>query len=204
VRRSCTLVAMGICLLGVVSRVRAQGSETVTVAACLPCHGGGAAAAPAQAGTPAFPTLDGQHEGYLAKQLREYKSGKRKSAVMAPVIAALKTPQIRAMAAHFASQAPVRGVAENQDAAAAGKALYEEGNRASGVPGCIGCHLPGAVGTDRYPRLAGQRPAYTVQQLTEFKNGARTNDRAHVMRAVAGRLTDAEITAVAEYLAGLQ
>ena len=203
--RTCwTLVAMGICLLGAAPLVRAQGAEASSVAACLPCHGGGAAAAPAAPGAPAFPTLDGQHADYLEKQLREYKSGKRKSAVMAPLIGTLKKQQIRAMAAHFATQTPARGAVENSELAARGKVLYEEGNRATGVPGCVGCHLAGAVGYQRFPRLAGQRQSYTVQQLAEFKNGARSNDRAHVMRAVAARLTDEEIRAVAEYLAGLQ
>ena len=74
---------------------------------------------------------------------------------------------------------------------------------ASGVPACVGCHLPNGVGAPRYPRLAGQRQAYLVQQLTNFKTGARTNDRAHVMRYVAARLSDEEMKAVAEYLAGL-
>ena len=202
-RTSSTLVAMGICLLGGAPLVSAQGAASSPVTVCLPCHGGGTAAAPAAPGAPAFPTLDGQHAAYLEKQLREYKSGKRKSAVMAPLIGTLKKQQIRAMAAHFASQTPARGAAENPELAARGKALYEEGNRASGVPACVGCHLPGAVGSQRYPRLAGQRQAYTVQQLSEFKSGARTNDRAHVMRALAGRLTDEDIRAVAAYLAGL-
>jgi cytochrome c553 len=204
VRTWWTLVAMGICLLGAAPQVRAQGAESSSVTACLPCHGGGAAAAPAAPGAPAFPTLDGQHADYLEKQLREYKSGKRKSAVMAPLIGTLKKQQIRAIAAHFATQIPARGAVENSELAARGKVLYEEGNRATGVPGCVGCHLPGAVGYQRFPRLAGQRQTYTVQQLAEFKSGARNNDRAHVMRAVAARLTDEEIRAVAEYLAGLQ
>ena len=156
-----------------------------------PCHGGGAAAAPQAA--PAFPTLDGQHAAYLDKQLREYKSGKRKSAIMAPLIAALKKQQISGMAAHFASQTPARGAVANPELAARGKVLYEEGNRATGVPACVGCHLPNGAGHERYPRLAGQRQAYVVQQLTEFKSGTRSNDRAHVMRAVAGRLTDEEM-----------
>jgi cytochrome c553 len=201
VRTWWTLVAVGICLLGAAPLVEAQGAEPSSVAACLPCHGGEAAGAP---GAPTFPRLDGQHAAYLEKQLREYKSGKRKSAVMAPLIGTLKKQQIRAMASHFASQTPARGAVESQELAARGKALYEEGNRTTGVPACIGCHLPGAVGHQRYPRLAGQRQAYTVQQLGEFKSGARSNDRAHVMRALAGRLTDEEIRAVAEYLAGLQ
>ena len=196
-----TLGAMGIWLLGATPLARAQGVEPSSVTVCLPCHGAGAAGAPA---APTFPTLNGQHAAYLEKQLREYKSGKRKSAVMAPLIGTLKKQQIRAMAAHFAAQSPVRGTVESPELVARGKALFEEGNGATGVPACVGCHLPGAQGNPRYPRLAGQRQAYTVQQLTEFKSGARTNDRAHVMRALAGRLTDDEIRAVAEYLAGLQ
>ena len=200
-RRLWTLVATGVCLLGAATPARAQGAEASPVTVCLPCHGAGAAAAPA---APTFPTLNGQHVVYLEKQLREYKSGKRKSAVMAPLIGTLKKGQIRAMAAHFASQSPVRGTVESPELAARGKALYEEGNRGTGVPACVGCHLAGAQGNPLYPRLAGQRQAYTVQQLTEFKSGARTNDRAHVMRAVAGRLSEEEIKAVAEYLAGLE
>ena len=203
-RKWWTLVALGICLLGAAPLVRAQQAASSPVTACLPCHGAATAGAPTSQGAPAFPTLDGQHADYLEKQLHEYKSGKRKSAVMAPLIGTLKKQQIRAMAAHFATQTPARGAGENSELAAKGKVLYEEGNRTTSVPGCVGCHLPGAVGHQRFPRLAGQRQAYTVQQLTEFKSGARSNDRAHVMRAVAGRLTDEEIRAVAEYLAGLQ
>jgi cytochrome c553 len=199
-RRASIRAAMGILMLAAAARVSAQGAGSVTVTACLPCHGGAAAAAPAG---PAFPRLDGQHAAYLEKQLREYKAGKRKSEVMAPLIGALKKQQIRDMAAHFASQAPARGAVQNPDLAARGKTLYEEGNRATGVPGCIGCHLPNAAGAERYPRLAGQLQTYTVQQLVDFKSGKRSNDRARVMRSVAGRLTDEEMRAVAEYLAGL-
>ena len=191
---------MGMLVLGLSSPVLAQSAGSLTVTACAPCHAAGAAGPQA---APTFPKLDGQHAAYLEKQLREYKSGKRKSAIMAPIFAALRKEQIPGMAAHFASQAPARGAVENQALAARGKALYEEGNRASGVPGCIGCHMPDGAGAERYPRLAGQRQGYTVQQLMEFKSGTRTNDRAHVMRALAGRLTDEEMRAVAEYLAGL-
>ena len=195
-----TLVGMGMLVLWASAPVLAQGAGSVTVAACLPCHGGGSAG-PQTA--PTFPKLDGQHAAYLEKQLREYKSGKRKSDIMAPVFGALKKQQIPGLAAHFASQTPARGAVENPELVARGKVLYEEGNRATGVPGCVGCHLPNGEGAQRYPRLAGQRQAYIVQQLMEFKKGARGNDRARVMRAVAGRLTDEEMRAVAEYVAGL-
>jgi cytochrome c553 len=193
---------MVIWLLGAPPLLWAQAATgPVTVAACVPCHAVGTAATQA---APNFPKLDGQHAAYLAKQLREFMSGKRKNPIMAPIIAALKKQQIPDLAKHFASQPTVRGTTQNAQVASAGKALYEEGNRATGVPGCVGCHLANAAGSERYPRLAGQPPAYIVQQLTDFKSSTRSNDRAHVMRAVAGRLTDEEIRAVAEYLAGLQ
>ena len=198
-RRLRTLVGMIMWGLGVSPLLWAQTAGPITVTACSPCH----SAAGAQA-APNFPKIEGQHAAYMAKQLREYMSGKRKSGVMAPVIAALKKRQISEMARHFAGQPPPRGAVQNAQLAASGKALYEEGNRATSVPGCVGCHLPNGAGSERYPRLAGQPQAYIVQQLTDFKNGARSNDRAHVMRALAGRLTDEEMRAVAEYVAGLR
>jgi cytochrome c553 len=194
------LVGVGLLVLDP-SPLLAQGAGPITVSACLPCHSGGTAGAPA---APTFPKLDGQHAAYLEKQLREYKSGKRTSPIMAPLISALKKQQIPGLAAHFAGQTPARGPAENQELAARGKVLYEEGNHATGVPGCIGCHQANGAGSQRYPRLAGQLQTYTVQQLADFKAGKRSNDRARVMRLVAGRLTDEEIRAVAEYVAGLQ
>jgi cytochrome c553 len=197
VRTIQTLVGLSVLTLAASAPVLAQQAGAVTVQACQPCHGGAQTA-------PTFPTLDGQHAAYLEKQLREYKSGRRQSEVMAPLITAMKKGQIPAMAAHFAGQTPARGAVENQDLASRGRTLYEEGNRTTGVPACVGCHLPNAAGAERYPRLAGQRQAYTLQQLADFKSGKRSNDRAHVMRAIAGRLTDDEMKAVAEYVAGLQ
>ena len=97
-RRLLTLVGIGLWLLLGTPVVWAQGAASVTVTACLPCHSGGAAGAP---GAAPFPKLDGQHAAYLDKQLREYKSGRRKSAIMAPLIAGLKKQQIPGMASHY-------------------------------------------------------------------------------------------------------
>jgi cytochrome c553 len=199
VRTLSTLV--GVMWLAAAPPVWAQATAPDIVMGCLPCHRG---VVPATPGVPPLPKLDGQQAAYLAKQLREYKSGKRKGAVMPQLIRTVKQQQLSVMAAHFASQAPAQGAVENSELATRGKRLYEDGNRATGVPGCVGCHLPEGVGHQRYPRLAGQLQAYVVQQLLEFKSGQRSNDRAHVMRAVAARLTDEEMRAVAEYLAGLR
>jgi cytochrome c553 len=201
VRKVSTLVGISI-LLSVSAGLRAQDKAAALVAVCLPCHGPAAELAPPAPGVPPFPRLDGQHPEYLLKQLREFKAGKRKNDLMVPILANLNPRQFPALAAHFASQAPAPPPAGNAQLAERGRILYEEGNAAGGVPACIGCHLPNAVGAPRYPRLARQRPSYIVQQLTNFKTGARTNDRAHVMRSIAANLSEQDMRAVAEYLAG--
>ena len=182
--------------------LRAQNKAPDAVAICLTCHGPALAAAPPAPGAPPVPRLDGQHPEYLIKQLREFKAGKRKNDLMAPILANLSPRQFPALAAHFATQAPAPRRVENAPLAERGRVIYEEGRPASGVPACVGCHLPNAVGAPRYPRLAGQRPVYVVQQLTNFKQAARTNDRAHVMRSIAASLSDDDMRAVAEYVAG--
>jgi cytochrome c553 len=69
----------------------------------------------------------------------------------------------------------------------------------------VACHGPrgqGNVAAD-YPVVGGQWAPYLNQQLKHFRSGERANDRNKMMRSLAGKLTDAEIKAVAEYMAGL-
>ena len=150
-----------------------------------------------------FPRLAGQHAEYLTKQLNEFMSGKRKSDVMAGVIAGLKSEDVPGLAAHYAAQRPQRGTAQDATLAATGKLVFDDGNTTTGVPACVGCHQPEAAGNERFPRLAGQHREYLLQQMKQFQTGERNNDRAKVMRTIAGRMTEQEIGAVVEYLAGL-
>lgn len=200
-RKVSTLVGMSIVLAAPLA-LRAQGTGPATVAVCMPCHGPTAETAQLPAGAPPIPTLNGQHAAYLEKQLREFKAGRRKNDLMVPILAKISKRQFSELAAHFASQAPARPALENSQLAERGRALYEQGKPT--VPACVGCHLANGVGAPRYPRLAGQRQAYVVKQLTNFKQGIRTNDRAHVMRNIAANLSDEEMMAIAEYLASLQ
>lgn len=202
-RRLATLLGMSLVLVS--PALRAQSTPPAapaSLAACLPCHGPDAEAASQAPGVPPIPRVGGQHVEYLAKQLREYKTGKRKHDLMVPMVANISNRQLRELAAHFASQAPAPPAVENSQLVERGRALYEQGNAA--VPACVGCHVPNGVGGPRYPRLAGQRQAYVVHQLTNFKQGVRTNDRARVMRNIAANLSDEEMLAIAAYLAGLQ
>jgi cytochrome c553 len=176
----------------------AADAATIATTVCSACHGEGGHSL-----VPIFPRLAGQQPVYLAKQINEFLSGKRKNDVMAPILATIKADDVPGLAAYFAEQKPMSGAVQDEKLAAAGKQLFEEGNDASGVPACMGCHQAGGVGNERYPRLAGQHQAYVIQQITNFKAGDRTNDKGRVMRAVAERLTEQEMAAVAEYVAGL-
>lgn len=165
---------------------------------CGACHG-----ADGNSSIPMFPKLAGQQRDYLVKQLNEFISGKRKNDTMTPMVATVKSDDVAALAAYFAGQKASVGVVEDPKLLADGKKLYEDGNTVTGVPGCAGCHMPKGEGNDRYPRLAGQHPTYTRQQMADFKAGTRNNDKARVMRAVAERMTEAEMQAVSQYLASL-
>jgi len=202
VRKFSTLLAMSFVLVSPALRAQAQRAEPAALAACVTCHGPTAEAGPQQSGVAPIPRVGGQHLEYLAKQLREYKAGKRKSDLMVPMLAKITDGQLRELAAHLAGQPPARAAAESSQLIERGRALYEQGNAT--VPGCVGCHQLNAVGISRYPRLAGQRQAYVVQQLKNFKQGVRTNDRARVMRNIAGNLSEEDMAAIAEYLASLQ
>jgi cytochrome c553 len=76
----------------------AAAKKTVTEV-CQACHGldGNSAA-------PDFPKLGGQHPDYLAKALRDYKSGARKNPIMAGFAATLSPTDIDNLAAYYAAQ----------------------------------------------------------------------------------------------------
>jgi cytochrome c553 len=194
---------LAVCLIGigvvlVLPTHAARASELATTV-CAACHG-----ADGNSVVPMFPKLAGQQETYLAKQLNEFVSGKRKNEIMAPIFASIGKGDVPGLAAFYAAQAQTPGTVEDAALAEAGKKLYEDGNTDSGVPACMGCHQPTGMGNERNPRLAGQHQTYTLQQMADFKNGIRVNDKGRVMRAVAERMTEQEMKAVSEYIAGLK
>ena len=67
----------------------------------------------------------------------------------------------------------------------------------------MSCHGPSGHGIPpRFPKVSGQNPAYTQKQLLAFKAGTRAND-AETMTRTAFRMSEQEIKAVSEYMAGL-
>lgn len=170
-----------------------------TVAAtCVACH-----TADGSRGSPANPILAGQFPEYLAKQLHEFKSGKRKNAIMQGMAAALSDADIRDVSAFYASKQVKPGFAKNKDTVELGEKIWRGGVADRKIPACAGCHSPNGAGIPvQYPRLAGQHADYTEAQMNAFRSGARANSEQ--MTGVAAKLNDREIKAVSDYVAGLR
>ena len=167
---------------------------------CAGCHGvdgnGGA--------DPTWPKLAGQVPEYLFEQLKLFKSGARKNPVMNGMAAPLSEQDMKDLAAFYAGQELKPGAAASKELALAGQKIYRAGIAETAVPACIACHGPAGHGLPpRFPRLNSQSAAYTAKQMLDFKAGQRV-DNDNVMVRVAARMTDEQIKAVAEYLAGLR
>jgi len=167
-------------------------------AVCVACH-----AADGNSTTPANPKLAQQHPEYLIKQLQEFKSGKRKNAVMQGFAAALSDDDMRNIAYWLADQKAKGGAATDKDLVKLGERIYRGGIADRQIAACAGCHSPNGAGIPaQYPRLSGQHADYTAAQLQQFRSGARANNVQ--MTGVAAKMTDMEIKAVSDYIAGLR
>ena len=174
----------------------AKGQTSSTV--CGACH-----TSDGSRGSPANPILQGQHPEYLAKQLTEFKEGKRDNPIMKGMAATLSEGDITNVAAFYASKQAKPGFAKNKDLVTLGEKIYRGGLSDRNVPACAGCHSPTGAGIPaQYPRLAGQHADYTEAQLVAFRAGVRKNSAQ--MIGVAAKMNDKEIKAVADYIAGLR
>lgn len=172
--------------------------EAKATAVCGACH-----TFDGSRGAPTYPILQGQHPEYIVKQLTEFKEGKRKNAVMNGMAAILTPEDMKNVAAFYNSKKAKDGAAKNQELVALGEKIYRGGIAKKSVPACAGCHSPDGAGMPaQYPRLAGQHFDYTKTQLTAFRQGDRTNSPQ--MMSIAANLSDKEIEAVSDYIAGLR
>jgi cytochrome c553 len=172
---------------------------------CVACH-----TADGNSVNPIYPKLASQHPEYIYKQLHNFKSwnGKspeRNNPIMLGMTATLSEADMKGLAAYFSQQKQKPDVAKNKQTIELGQRIWRAGNAATGVPACAGCHGPTGAGLPaQYPRLQGQFADYTEAQLKAFRSGDRSNDLNSAMRTVAVRLTDPEMKAVADYIAGLR
>lgn len=174
-----------------------DGDNARGLPACVSCHGAGGNSTIA-----VNPKLAGQHEGYLYKQLVNFTTADRQQPVMTTYAKMLTDEEKHNVSAWLVSQAPKPGAAKNKDTIELGKKIYRGGIAEKNVPACASCH--GATGGGmpvQYPRLSGQHQDYTVAQLGLFKAGTR---KSMEMATIAQRMSDEEMKAVADYVAGLK
>lgn len=178
--------------------------QPIAATVCAACHG-----PDGNSPLSANPKLAGQHAAYLFKQMQNFKANaegkpERVSAIMNGMIAAYTEEQMKDFAAYFAAQKQTGGEAKNRATVELGQKLYRAGDASKGLPACAGCHGPTGAGLPaQYPRIAGQFTEYTEAQLKTFRTSERANDPNKMMRMIAVKMTDAEISAVADYIAGL-
>lgn len=172
-------------------------AEEIVGGRCFLCHG-----AEGESSSPIFPRLAGQNAEYVAKQLADFQSGRRKSDTMQSQVQELTKGEMAALGAFFEAKKPTPHKPRDADLAGVGRYIFTKGNPYSGVAACSSCHGSKGYGTTQLPRLAGQHPLYIEEQLKQFNKRERTNDNA-VMHAVASKLTELEARAVAEYIGAL-
>ena len=176
------------------ARPAAQIVQTV----CAACH-----AADGNSVITLNPKLAGQHPEYLVKQLSNFKDGSRANAVMTGMASGLSAEEMQNLAQYFSTQSVKLDVAKSNGKGSLGEKIYRGGIMATQVPACASCHGANGAGLPKeFPRLAAQHADYTYQQLKTFRTGERAN--APMMTAIATKMTEAEMQAVADYIQGLR
>jgi cytochrome c553 len=174
-----------------------KGDAARNIPACISCHGAAGNSTIAQ-----NPKLAAQHDTYTYKQLADFKTPERNNPIMTPIAKPLTDEEMRNLAAYLNAQAAKPGAARNKDTIELGKQIYRGGIAEKNVPACAGCHSPNGAGIPaQFARLAGQHQDYTAEQLFKFRSGVRKNSPQ--MMTIAKRMSDDEIKAVADYIAGL-
>lgn len=173
-----------------------SGDASRGVVACITCHGPKGISAVAT-----WPKLAAQHGTYLTKQLKSYKDGSRANAIMMGMAATLTEQDMLNLAAYLVKQPPPQGEAQDKATLELGQLIYRGGIATKGIPACAACHSPNGAGIPaQYPRLGGQWAEYNVAQLGYFRDGTRKNVQ---MNMIAVKLSDLEMKAVTDYMAGL-
>ncbi|HMB58042.1 MAG TPA: c-type cytochrome [Arenimonas sp.] len=181
--------------------------------ACAACHG-----LDGNSSDPQYPRLAGQHERYIWRQLKMFKSGERNNAIMMGMGAPLSEQDMRDIGAYFATQKAVPGVADDTKIATGpnqgrkfyqvGESIFRAGKPEAGVPACMACHGPSGRGNPgpSYPSIGGQHAGYTVAKLQAFRGGevwGKAGNANVIMSGIAHNLSDEEIQSLATYIEGL-
>lgn len=170
------------------------------IKACTACH--------AQQGRSDafFPRIAGKPAGYLYNQLRNFRDGRRQYPMMTYMVEHLPDAYLREIADYFAQQHPAPRPAQASAATAGtlarGRQLVLQGDGASKIPACISCHGQQLAGVaPAIPGLLGLPRDYINAQFGAWKNGVRRAQAPDCMAAIAQRLSDADVSAISNWLA---
>lgn len=181
-------------------------AQQIASQVCAACHGadGNSVAA-------INPNLAGQDADYITLQLAHFKAGVRVNPTMQAMASPLSEDDMRALGDYFSRQKPKGLAARDPSLVKSAQQLWRGGDSANAIPACASCHSPTGAGIPKnYPRLAGQYADYTYAQLKAFKAGERGADEGgkdingRVMHAIASKMSDAQMKAIADYAAGLR
>lgn len=187
------------------AQVSLEKGKEIASAACSGCHG-----ADGNSALPVNPILAGQHAGYLAKQMADFKPNKhgdvtRKNDVMMGMAALVNGDDIKSVSEFYATQKPIPAKSTKPELKKIAEKLYRGGDTLRSIPPCSGCHGPAGAGIpSKYPAIAGQHFDYTQTTLLDYRSGKRQNDPDGVMQTISRHLSDKEIEALSDYLVGMR
>lgn len=174
-------------------------TDPVYTVACGTCHG-----PDGNSKNPMFPRLAGQQAWYIAQQLKQFRAETRgdplRHRVHVGMASHLTDPMIAALADYYSRQKTGPGTSHPAAILARGRAIFEHGIPAQGVPACAACPGPQVLGSQSFPRLAGQHAEYVLKQLASFRSNMR---QVAIMHGVAQTLHPQDMQAVADYLESL-
>jgi cytochrome c553 len=160
---------------------------------CATCHG-----ADGNSETPGVPSIAGQPKLFLETQLVLFREELRRSPQMQPAVSGLSDKEIVRLAAHYAAL-PARTVTSGPTDGA----QVKRGTALAQQLHCGSCHLPDFRGQKQIPRLAGQREDYLNESMRAYRDNRRTGGDT-IMAATLYGVSDADISALAHYLARLR
>ena len=175
----------------------AAGMETVNSRNCTWCHG------PSAQGYAPAPRLAGQRPRYIESQLLSFRTHTRDNPFskqyMWGAVANLGPGTARELATYFSSLSAKAANDGDMQQAAAGRALFEDGNPDANTVACAVCHGPNAEGVRDIPRLGGRSYYYLKQKLEQWGEGYHASAKSP-MPQIASKLSPNQIDALASYL----
>jgi cytochrome c553 len=200
------LIASTVVVLGITAANLAhaagdiQAGQTKASTVCLACHG-----LDGNSVNPEWPSIAGQHEQYIVKQVKAFRAGERTNTLMSPIAMTLTDQEIEDVAAYYSSQ-KIKGLEAAKSKVELGQKIYRGGVAANKIPACLACHGPNGRGNPAasYPSIRSQHATQVAMQLQAYRKGERKTDQNEMMRTIAAKLSDSEIDAVAQYVQGLR